>query len=873
MITTLYLIKSRRRFIFFAHFVFLFVMLLFVTKAGAQTQPNIIFILGDDIGYRVPQVNGGKSYNTPNLNQMAKNGMNFTECHSAPLCSPSRVLLLTGKYNFRNYTAWGILDTSQKTIANMLKNAGYKTACFGKWQLGGGDASIRKFGFDNYCVWSPDDSDYYGYRYKNPILYTNGALIPASLTQNKYGEDIVADSVMNFIERNKTVPFFVYYPMLLAHPPFQPTPDDADFASWSYPLKTDTAYYPSMIEYMDKKIGQIINKVKELDLQNNTVIIYAGDNGTPAEILEYTNTPDTLIPGGKGLTTENGTLVPMMIEWKGTIKPGSTNNDLIGFIDFLPTLAHIANIPVPADYGPLDGVDFYARLKDNKETPREWLFCDYNAHPGTDTLRRWAQTKEYKLYDTSLYSSTRLFYNIKKDPNELNPISPDLLTAGELVIKQKLLKVINGYVKQGVPILANADIISISDSSAILEDSVQTNGGSTIKAIGAVWSKKPNPELSSSPHSSDGIIAGPFQTLIKKLTANSIYYARVYAKNIAGISYSNEIKFRTLLNAPVAFAATSVNENGFVAHWHSINAATAYKLDVSTKPLFANIVPSQINQQFNNGTTPPPGWTYIGNIGINDTIHNALSPALQFKATNARVITKRLKSPASKLRFWIKAIHPDASSTFTIEGFNGRYWKTITIIQPLPTVGTTLTFDSASPTPLENNFIQFRFTYKKIRGGALTFDNVIIKYNKITPSFVQGYDGFKMSDTSFTVTGLKPSTNYYYRVRAVNNNNHSDNSNAIAVITCSFGNCDDKPANDFFADVFPNPTSGAFTLKIKGNSKTNTVISVVDAYDKIVYQSSGSNSYTFGKEFSPGIYFVKLEQGENSKTFKLIKEK
>jgi arylsulfatase A len=851
-------------------------MLLFVTEAGAQTKPNIIFILGDDIGYKVPQVNGGKSYNTPNINNMAKNGMNFTKCHASPLCSPSRLLLLTGKYNFRNYTAWGLMDTSQKTIANMLQNAGYKTACFGKWQLGGGDASIRKFGFDNYCVWNPYDTDYYGYRYKNPILYTNGALIPASLTQDKYGEDIVADSVMNFIERNKTVPFFIYYSMLLAHPPFQPTPDDADFASWSHPLKTDTTYFPSMINYMDKKIGEIINKVNALGLQNNTVIIYTGDNGTPAEILEYTNEADTLMPGGKELTTENGTLVPMMIDWKGTIKAGSTNNDLIGFTDFLPTLAHIANIPVPTDYGPLDGVDFYPRLKGNKGTPREWLFYHYDAHPLIDSLRRWAQTKEYKLYDTSLYSSTRLFYNIKKDPNELNPIPPDLLTADELAIKQKLLKVINSYVKQGVPILGNAGITSISDSSAILEDSVQINGGSTIKAIGAVWSKEPNPELSTSTHSSDGEIEGPFQTSINKLTSNSIYYARVYAKNIAGISYSNEIKFRTLLNAPVVFAATSVNETGFIAHWHSIKAATAYKLDVSTKPLFANIIPSQINQQFNNGITPPPGWTFIGNIGINDTIHNALSPALQFRATNARVVTNKLKNPASELRFWIKAINPDTSSSFTVEGFNGSYWKTITIIQPLPSTGTTLVFDSASSIPLQNNFIQFRFTYKKIRGGSLTFDNVVIKYNKITPSFVQGYNNLKVNDTSFRVTGLNATTTYYYRVRAINSYNHSDNSNAIAVVTCTSGSCDGLVKNDatnFNVNVFPNPTAGEFTLTINNNKPIDIIIT--NAVGNVVYtfKNFNRNKLVFGSSFAPGVYLLHVQQeNQNTQTLKIVKQ-
>lgn len=876
MITTLHLVKSRLHWIASSRFNFLFfILLLFVIKANAQTKPNIIFILGDDVGYKIPHINGGKSYETPNLDSMAKQGMNFTQCHATPLCSPSRVMLLTGKHSFRNYTAWGFMDTSEKTIANMLTNAGYKTGCYGKWQLAGGGASIRKFGFDDYCVWSPYDTTDYGYRYKNPILYTNDAFLPDSLTRNKYGEDIIADSVLSFIDRNKSTPFFVYYSMLLTHPPFQPTPDDAAFASWNYPIKTDTSYFPSMVSYMDKKIGEILNKVKELGIEKNTIIIFTGDNGTPEEITQYTN-DDSLLIGGKGLTTENGTLVPLMIKWKGTIKAGSVNNDLIGFTDFLPTLAHIANIPVPTDYGPLDGVDFYPRLKGNAGTPRQWLFFHYDAHPGLDSLRRWAQTKEYKLYDTSLYNTMRLFYNIKKDKDELDSIPPDLLTSHEASIKQMLLKVINGYIKEGTPILENADIINVSDSSAILEDSVKINGGSTIKTIGAVWSTEPNPVIPSSPHNDDGAIAGPFESLIKNLKVNTTYYTRVYAKNLAGIVYGNEIKFRTLINSPAAIAATAVKQNGFTANWHSIKAASAYKLDVSIKPLFANITPLQINQQFNNGLTPPVGWAYNGSIGVNDTIHKSLSPALQFKASNAQIITKRLSGQAVKLKFWLKGISTDTSSALLVEGFNGKKWVLIEYINYLPKNGLTKIFDSATATPLPDNLIQFRFTYFKVK-GVLAFDNLVINYNKITPSFVHGYNDLKVNDTSFKVTGLNAATKYYYRVKAINSYNHSDNSNVISVVTCTSGTCDgatttnDTLKDNFNADVFPNPTSGGFTLTIKNHKPIDVIIT--DAVGNVVYAFKNFNSkkLVFGRTFAPGIYLMHIQQKDQSKSIKLIK--
>lgn len=179
MATTLHPSKTKFRFFsVLSYFIFLFVTLIFFAgKINAQTQrPNVIFILGDDIGYNTLGVNGGKSYSTPNLDSMAHNGMNFTQCHASPLCSPSRFMLLTGKYNFRNYTKWGVMDTSQRTIGNMFHDAGYKTACFGKWQFDGGDESIHKFGFDSYSVWNAFN-DYNGSRYKNPYLYTNNALL------------------------------------------------------------------------------------------------------------------------------------------------------------------------------------------------------------------------------------------------------------------------------------------------------------------------------------------------------------------------------------------------------------------------------------------------------------------------------------------------------------------------------------------------------------------------------------------------------------------------------------------------------------------------------------------------------------------------
>lgn len=402
----------------------------------AASKPNIVLILGDDIGYEIPRVDGGRSYSTPNLDNLAKGGMRFTQVRSTPLCSPSRFMLLTGKYNFRNYTTWGIMDTTQRTIANMLKDAGYATCFAGKWQFDGGDNSIRKFGFDKYSVWlpfkiCPEEAE--GPRYKSAKIYQGGGYLPDSLTNNKYSEDVINDYVLKFIDSNRTKPFFVCYASILCHKPFSPTPDDPEYATWNPdPNNSDTAFFPSMVKYMDKKIGKVINRISKLGLSNNTIILYTGDNGTPKEITsQYKN---TTITGAKGKTIEYGIHVPLFCNWPGVIAPGGMNGSLIDFTDFLPTLAGVANVPVPSNYGILDGTGFYAQLTGSIGTQRSSMFTHFMPMlcSGNDKLIRYAQDSIYKLYEAGG------FYNFKKDVFETSPLADSVLTAKQKRIKQNL---------------------------------------------------------------------------------------------------------------------------------------------------------------------------------------------------------------------------------------------------------------------------------------------------------------------------------------------------------------------------------------------------------------------------------------------------
>jgi arylsulfatase A len=403
---------------------------------GASGRVNIILMLADDVGFEVPQVNGGRSYFTPNINKMAAQGIRFVNTFSTPLCSPSRFELLTGKYNFRNYGAWGIMDTTNRTIANMLRDAGYNTLVAGKWQLDGGDASIHALGFNDYMVFTPFQNIGIanGSRYKNPTLYQFGKVLNKDSMNGKYGEDIVVNYINSWIDsnKNKSNPMFIYYPIMLCHAPFSPTPEDPEFPTWDPAHNnSDPKFFTSMADYMDEKIGQVIDHVKAAGIANNTIIIYVGDNGTDDDI--YSLFRNVTIEGGKSYTWATGTQQGMIVYAPGLIAPHQVNANLIDFSDFLPTIADMAGVPKPTTYGTLDGVSFYPYLFGQAGTPRDWVFCHYDQNEqgeGRHPIQRWVNNTGYKLYDT-----TEKFYNIKKDPYELHPISDSALTPKEVKTK------------------------------------------------------------------------------------------------------------------------------------------------------------------------------------------------------------------------------------------------------------------------------------------------------------------------------------------------------------------------------------------------------------------------------------------------------
>lgn len=424
-----------------------------VSALIASGRTNIILIIGDDIGYEIPTYSGGESYSTPNLDFMAANGMQFPDFFSHPDGPPSRLALMTGKYNFRNWTDFGYLSPDSKTIGNMLHDANYKTCYVGKWQLDGGDTSIKNHGFDKYLVFLPfnpannNNHDQSYRRYKNPYLYKNGNYLTDSQVEGKYSEDLFFDYASNFIDSNTTKPFFLIYSHTLAQHPWSPTPDNPDFASWNPSVNDENEqkkYFPDMVAYLDKIVGKIITKVQISGLSNKTVIIFTSDNATSIQLTSLFK-GDT-IRGGKTLTSMRGLKVPMVVYWPGTVLPGRIDTSLTDMTDILPTLANIAHIPIPTTWGSLDGQTFYDNLIGAavKSKQRNYVYCFWPAYATHKWDRTFVYNYNYKLYDsTTGVSYGGDFYNIMADPNEKQPLKDHALTRSERQIKLKFKNILD----------------------------------------------------------------------------------------------------------------------------------------------------------------------------------------------------------------------------------------------------------------------------------------------------------------------------------------------------------------------------------------------------------------------------------------------
>ncbi len=358
--------------------------------AAPANKPNVVLIMADDMGFEAISGNGSESNQSPHIDALAKNGIRFTNGFSNPICTPSRVKIMTGQYNVRNYVRFGHLDRGQTTFAHQLKRSGYKTCIAGKWQLGKESDSPQHFGFDTSCLWqhtrsgrSKDQGVTYDRRFVNPLVEVDGK--ERDYVSGEYGPQICADFICNFINQNRSEPFLVYFPMILTHCPFDPTPDSTDWdpqrlgsTTYKGDCNDPQRHFHDMVAYADKLMGQIVSQLEQSGVRHYTLILFSGDNLTDKPIVTQWN--GTTIAGGKGTMTDRGTRVPLIANWPaGITQPGRVVDDLVEFSDILPTLCDVTGSNLPANYSN-DGLSILPILENTSvKRQKDWIYIWYRA--------------------------------------------------------------------------------------------------------------------------------------------------------------------------------------------------------------------------------------------------------------------------------------------------------------------------------------------------------------------------------------------------------------------------------------------------------------------------------------------------------------
>lgn len=407
-------------------------VLVWLVGSAAAEPVNIVLVMLDDFGYECVAANGGTSYQTPHMDALAREGARGTRFHAQPLCTPTRVQLMTGQSNVRNYTRFGHLDPAQTTFAQLFKRAGYRTCIAGKWQLGRDMALPAHFGFDQYCLWQLDRRPP---RYANAGLEIDGKRV--DLTGGAYGPDVVNTYARDFIVQQKDKPFLLYYPMILTHGPFQPTPESKDWDPTTADERSQNnpKHFVDMVSYADKLIGQLLKTIDELGLAERTLVIVIGDNGTGRGITSRMG--DQVVAGGKGLRIHTGTHVPFLSRWPGKIPPGTVLENVSDTTDILPTICEAAGVSTKDVVQ--DGRSLLAQLTGKSRQGRDWIYCWYARSGGDKPDFEFALDNRFKLYRDGK------FYDVESDPQEEAPLDASQLTDETAASHAKLTSALAQY--------------------------------------------------------------------------------------------------------------------------------------------------------------------------------------------------------------------------------------------------------------------------------------------------------------------------------------------------------------------------------------------------------------------------------------------
>jgi arylsulfatase A-like enzyme len=392
---------------------------------GADSAPNIVFIMADDQGYGDVACYGSRHLLTPNIDQLAREGMRFSHCYSgSAVCAPSRCVLMTGLHpghcTRRDNTATGALGSfagrplvplaaTDSTIASILKQRGYATGGFGKWGLGnpGTTGTPDKHGFDLFFGYL-DQVHAHDY-YTDHLVKNGGEKIP--LKKGTYSHIPIFDAALQFIRDSGDKPFFCYLPVCLPHGKYV-TPTDKAYSDkpWSQTVKN----YAAMITHLDSDVGRLMKLLKELEIDKQTIVFYTSDNGPNPPFVKPLESAGPF-RGVKRQLTEGGLRAPMIVRWPGKISAGTESDFVWGHVDFFATACALAGI----NHDNKDSISVVPTLLGEKQQPRPPLYWEIH-HPFQQAVR----TGRWKAIRHGTKSPLQL-YDVLADPKESVNLASD----------------------------------------------------------------------------------------------------------------------------------------------------------------------------------------------------------------------------------------------------------------------------------------------------------------------------------------------------------------------------------------------------------------------------------------------------------------
>ena len=468
-------------------------LLSLVPVLFAAKKPNIVFIMADDLGWSELGSYGQTKIKTPNIDQLAKEGMRFTANYSGnAVCAPSRCVLMTGKHPghaiVRNNKAMKPegqhpIPDSEVTIGELLQKEGYVTGAFGKWGLGNtwSTGNPTKQGFNRFFGYNCQG---HAHSYYPATLWSNNELyklnnkppVPghASLPKGAdstdprsydifkgtdYAPDRINDRALAFVRKNKDRPFFLYYPTVIPHVALH-VPDeelkpylaqkwnDPPFTrvkGYGYtPHFTPRAAYAAMITRMDRYIGNILGLIKKLDLEENTIIVFTSDNGTTHLKLEVDyDFFESVKPlrGLKGSLYEGGVRVPLIVKWPGKVKAGSTSDYRTGFEDWMPTLLDLIDAKTKAPKN-IDGISIAPEILGQKQPARKFLYREFTGYGGQQAvwMGNWKGIRQNMLRKNNKNPLKIELYNLQKNISESDDVAaenPEIVAKVRQLMKEQ----------------------------------------------------------------------------------------------------------------------------------------------------------------------------------------------------------------------------------------------------------------------------------------------------------------------------------------------------------------------------------------------------------------------------------------------------